>query len=369
MCNELAHNLELQLETKDDGLLYFLNCLWVPNQDNLRTLLMNEAHQTRYSIHPGIDKMYMDLRTQYWWPGMKKDIALYVSKCLTCLKVKAEYQCPSSLLEQPEVPVWKWEKIAMDLITELPRTSRGHDAIWVIIDRLTKLSHFLPIREDFSADKLAKIYIDEIVSRYGVPLNIISNRDVLITPALTWTLLRLCMVENVVQLSVGMKLVKPKSPDLNSFKKQQKKIKKIRDNILTARSCQKSYDDKRRTPLEFQIGDHVLLKVFHWKGVIRFGKKGNCFYKIIERIGKVAYKLKLRPELGNVHPTFNVSNLKKCLADVNLHIRLDEIHIDNTMDFVKKLVEIMDHEVKKLKRIQIPILKVRWESKHGLEFT
>ncbi|KAJ0852299.1 putative nucleotidyltransferase, Ribonuclease H [Helianthus annuus] len=121
--------------------------------------------------------MYKDLRIQYWWPGMKKDISLYVSKCLTCLKVKAEHQRPSGLLEQREIPVWKWENITMDLITKLPRTKKGHDAIWVVVDRLTKSAHFLPIREDFSADKLAQIYVDEIVARHGVPLNIISDRD------------------------------------------------------------------------------------------------------------------------------------------------------------------------------------------------
>lgn len=100
--------------------------------------------------------MYKDLRIKYWWLGMKKDIALYVSKCLTCLKVKAEHQRPSGLLEQPEIPVWKWENITMDLITKLPRTKKGHDAIWVVVDRLTKSAHFLPIREDFSADNLLK---------------------------------------------------------------------------------------------------------------------------------------------------------------------------------------------------------------------
>ncbi|KAI3814168.1 hypothetical protein L1987_18915 [Smallanthus sonchifolius] len=138
---------------------------------------MNEARKTRYSIHPGANKMYQDLRQQYWWPGMKKDISHYVAKCLTCSKVKAEHQRPSGLLEQPEIPVWKWENLAMDFITKLPRTSSCCDSIWVIIDRLTKSAHFLPIREDYRVEKLARIYIDEIVSRHGVPLNIISDRD------------------------------------------------------------------------------------------------------------------------------------------------------------------------------------------------
>ncbi|KAJ0556864.1 putative nucleotidyltransferase, Ribonuclease H [Helianthus annuus] len=138
---------------------------------------MNEAHKSRYSIHPAADKMYQDLRTTYWWPGMKKDIAVYVFKCLTCSKVKAEHQRPSRLLEQPEIPVWKWDSIAMDFITKLPRTPFGHDSIWVIVDCLTKSAHFLPIREDYKVEKLARIYTDEVICRHGIPLDIISDRD------------------------------------------------------------------------------------------------------------------------------------------------------------------------------------------------
>ncbi|KAI3826049.1 hypothetical protein L1987_00091 [Smallanthus sonchifolius] len=153
------------------------------------------------------------------------------------------------------------------------------------------------------------------------------------------------------------------------------KIIQIRDNIRVMRSRQKSYADKRRKPLEFQVGDLVLLKVSPWKGVIRFGKKGKLApryvgpFKILERIGKVAYKLELPPSLGSVHPTFHVSNLKKCLADENLHIPLDDVRIDETMHFVEKPVEIMDREIKQLKRSRIPIVKIRWESKRGPEFT
>jgi hypothetical protein len=145
---EMLRGLDKQMEKREDGGLYFVERIWVPLTGNVRTLIMDEAHTTRYSIHPGADKMYHDLRDMYWWPGMKKDIAIYVSKCLTCSKVKAEHQKPSGLLQQPEIPEWKWEKITMDFITKLPRTSSGHDTIWVIVDRMTKSAHFLAIRED-----------------------------------------------------------------------------------------------------------------------------------------------------------------------------------------------------------------------------
>nr|GFB63017.1 putative reverse transcriptase domain-containing protein [Tanacetum cinerariifolium] len=108
---------------------------------------------------------------------MKADIATYVSKCLTCLKVKVEHQKPSGLLVQPEIPQWKWDNITMDFVTKLPRTSSGYDTIWVIVDRLTKSAHFVPIREDDFMDKLTKLYLKEVVTRHGIPVSIIFNRD------------------------------------------------------------------------------------------------------------------------------------------------------------------------------------------------
>ncbi|GJX82594.1 putative reverse transcriptase domain-containing protein [Tanacetum coccineum] len=113
----------------------------------------------------------------YWWPNMKAIIAEYVGKCLTCSRVKAECQKPSGLLVQPEIPMWKWERITMDFITKLPKTSNGHDTIWVIVDRLTKSAHFIPTRETDSMETLTRLYIKEIVSRHGVPISIISDRD------------------------------------------------------------------------------------------------------------------------------------------------------------------------------------------------
>jgi len=153
------------------------------------------------------------------------------------------------------------------------------------------------------------------------------------------------------------------------------KVLQIRDNLLKARSRQKSYADKRRKPLEFSVGDLVLLKVSPWKGVVRFGKKGKLAprfvgpFKILERIGKVAYKLDLPQELNNVHPTFHVSNLKKCIADEGLQVPLDDIQINESLHFVEKPVEVVDRGVKQLRRSRIPIVKIRWEGKRGAEFT
>ncbi|KAI3690364.1 hypothetical protein L2E82_48381 [Cichorium intybus] len=153
------------------------------------------------------------------------------------------------------------------------------------------------------------------------------------------------------------------------------KITQIRNNLLTARSRQKSYADKRCKPLEFTVGDMVMLKVSPWKGVVRFGRKGKlapCYvgpFKILKRIGPVAYELDLPIELNKVHPVFHIANLKKCLADENLHVPLEDIQIDETMQFIEIPLEIADRKEKQLKRSRIPLVKVRWQSARGPEYT
>ncbi|GJW47225.1 putative reverse transcriptase domain-containing protein [Tanacetum coccineum] len=166
-----------KLEPRADGTLCLNNRSWLPVYGDLRALIMHESHKSKYSVHPGSDKMYQDMKKLYWWPNMKADIATYVSKCLTCLRVKAEHQKPSGLLVQPEIPKWKWDNITMDFVTKLPRTANGYDAIWVIVDRLTKSAHFLAMRETDPIDKLARLYIKEVVTRHGVPVLIICDRD------------------------------------------------------------------------------------------------------------------------------------------------------------------------------------------------
>ncbi|GJV23707.1 reverse transcriptase domain-containing protein [Tanacetum coccineum] len=332
---ENLHGLDRQMEKKEGESLYFMDRIWVPLIGDVRTIVMDEAHKSKYSVHPGADKMYYDLRDRYWWPGMKKDIATYVSKCLTCSKVKAEHQRPSGLLQQPEIPEWKWDKITMDFITKLPRSKSGHDAIWVIVDRLTKSAHFLAIREDYSTEKLAKIYVDEIVARHGVPVSIISDRDGRFTSRCWQTvqkalgtrldmstayhpqtdgqsertiqtledMLRACVIDFGGSWDVHLPLAefsynnsyhssircapfealygrKCRSPVLwaeigessligpELIQETTDKVVLIKEKLKAARDRQKSYADNRRKPLEFEVGDRVMLKVSPWKGVI-----------------------------------------------------------------------------------------------------
>ncbi|GJR53709.1 putative reverse transcriptase domain, ribonuclease H-like domain, aspartic peptidase domain protein [Tanacetum coccineum] len=173
---ENLRGMDKAFEIRPDG-TRIKNRSWLPLFGNLRDLIMHESHKLKYSIHPSSDKMYQDLKKLYGWPNIKAIIAEYVGKCLTCSRIKAECQKPSGLLVQPEIPMWKWERITMDFITKLPKTSNGHDTTWVIVDCLTKSAHFIPTRETDSMETLTRFYIKEIVAWHEVPISIILDRD------------------------------------------------------------------------------------------------------------------------------------------------------------------------------------------------
>ncbi|GJV22888.1 putative reverse transcriptase domain-containing protein [Tanacetum coccineum] len=333
-----------KLEPRADETLCLRNRSWIPCFGDLRALIMHESHKSKYSIHPGLDKMYQDLKKLYWWLNIKAEIATYVSKCLTCAKVKAEYQKPSGLLVQPVIPVWKWENITMDFVTKLSKTSTGQYTIWVIVDRLTKSTHFLPMRKNDSIEKLTRQYLKEVVTRHGVPVSIISDRDGRFTSQFWHPPLVEFLYNDSYHTSIkvtpfealyGRKCRSPvcwaevgdaqlTGPEI--VHETTKKIIQIKKRIQAARDRQKSYADRRRKPLEFQVREKVLAKV-----------------------GTVAYRLELPDQLSHVHSTFHVSNLKKRFSDEPLAIPLDEIQIDDKLNFIEEPVIIMDHKVKRLK--------------------
>ncbi|GKB40979.1 putative reverse transcriptase domain-containing protein [Tanacetum coccineum] len=316
---------------------------------------LSKSHKSKYSIHPGSDKMYQDLKKLYWWPNMKAEIATYVSNYLTCAKVKVKCQKQSGLLVQLVILVWKWANITMDFVTKLPKTSSGQDAIW------------------------------EVVSRHGVPVLIISDRDSKFTSHFRQSLNK--------ALGTQLDMSTAYHPQMDG--QSERTIQTLEDmlracvidfgkgwdrhlplkRIQVARDRQKSYADRRRKPLEFQAEDKVMLKVSPWKRVIRFGKRGKLNpryigpFKILAKVGTVTYRLELPEQLSQVHSTFCVSNLKKCFSDEPLAILLDEIQIDDKLNFIEEPIEIMDREVKRLKQSRIPIVKVRWNSRRGPEFT
>nr|GEX72490.1 retrotransposon protein, putative, Ty3-gypsy subclass [Tanacetum cinerariifolium] len=274
-CNEsvrLQKGLDEMIEHRSDGALYYLDRIWVPLKGDVRTLIMDEAHKSKYSVHLGVNKMYYDLKDRYWWPV----------------------------------------------------NARG-------------------IRDPFRHE-------------YGVPP--LYRRSEKCRLMIMW-------VEVGEGYLIGPELVQETS----------EKISQIKDRLKAARDRPKSYADKRIKPLEFSVGDYILLKVSPWKGVVRLGKKRKLAprfvgpFEIVEKVGLVAYRLRLPEELNGVHDTFHVLNLKKCLADPTLQVPLDEIRVDAKLNFVKEHVEILERGFKKLKRSRIAIVKVQWNLKRGSEFT
>ncbi|GJW31371.1 putative reverse transcriptase domain-containing protein [Tanacetum coccineum] len=234
----------------------------------------------------------------------------HLSKCLTCLKVKAEHQRPSGLLQQLKIPVWKLEGITMDFVTKLPRTSSGHDTIWSMQEALgTRLDMSMAYHPQTDGQSERTIHTLE-------------------------DMLRACVLDFGGSWDVHLPLV-----EFSYNNSYHSSISQIKDRLKAARDPQKSYADKRRKPLEFSV------------------------------VGPVAYRLDLLEELNGVHDTFHVSNLKKCLADPTLQVPLDEIQVDAKLNFVEEPVEILEIVFKKLKRSRIAIVKVRWNSKRGPKFT
>nr|GEU78469.1 reverse transcriptase domain-containing protein [Tanacetum cinerariifolium] len=263
------------------------------------TVIMHESYKSKYSIHPGFDKMYQNMKRLYWWPNMKADIATYVIKCLTCAKVKAEHQRQSGLLVKPKIPEWKWDNITMDFVTKLPKSS-----------------------ETDPMEKLARMYLKEksLQKALGTSLDISTAYHSETDGQSERTIPTL---EDMMQL----------------IQETTEKIIQIKQRMQAAHDRQKSYADLKCKPMEFQIGDRVMLKV-------------------LDKVGTVAYKIELPQELSRVYNTFHVSNLKKCHADEPLAVPLDVLHFDDKLHFVEEPVEIMDREVKRLKRSRIPLVKV-----------
>ena len=156
--NQSREGKEIEFTVNEDGFVYYRDQICVPNDDELKKSILEEAYRGSFAMHPGSTKMYQDLNTSHWWSGMKRDVLEFVTKCMVCQKVKAEHKVPSRLLQPIKILEWKWDQITMDFVVGLPLTRRKHDSVWVVVDRLTKSAHFLPIRIYYALDKLAELY-------------------------------------------------------------------------------------------------------------------------------------------------------------------------------------------------------------------
>ncbi|GKB02805.1 putative reverse transcriptase domain-containing protein [Tanacetum coccineum] len=372
-----------KLEPRVDGTLCLNGRSWLPCYGDLRSVIMHESHKSKYYIHPSSEKMYQDMKKLYWWPNMKADIATY-----------------------------KWDNIMMDFITKLPKSSQGFDTIWVIVDRLTKFAHFLPIRENDPLDKLARSFQKALGTDLSMSTTYHPETDSQSERTIQTLeyMLRACVIDfgkgwvkhlslaefsynNSYHASIkaapyealyGQKCRSPvcwaevreaQLTGLELIQETTEKIVLIKQRIQAAQDRQKSYADLKRKPMEFEVRDRVMLKVSPWKGVVRFGKRGKLNpryvgpFKVLAKVGKVAYRLELPQELSRVHHTFHVSNLKKCYADEPLVMPLEGIYVDDKLQFVEEPVEIMEREIKQLKQSRIPLFKYPLTPRRGPEFT
>nr|GEV97838.1 putative reverse transcriptase domain-containing protein [Tanacetum cinerariifolium] len=355
--------MDKAFEVRPDGIRYIKNQSWLPFFGNLRDLIMHESHKSKYSIHPGFDKMYQDLKKLYWWPKMKVIIAKYVGKCLTCSRVKAECQKPSGLLTQPKIPTWKWERLTMDFVTKLPKTSSEHDTIWVIVDRRTKLAHFISTRETDSMETLIRLYIKEIVSQHEVLISIISDHNSHFTSRF-WQSMQ-------SPLGTQLDMSTTYHPEtMDKVKEPSKHSNICFEPIIKAAPFEALYGRKCRSPVCWAEARDVQLtrpEIIHetTKKIVQIRQRLQATRGLVP----VAYKLDFPKELKNVHNTLHVSNLKKCLSDESLVILMKELWLDDKLNFVEEPIEIINQEVKQLRQSRIPIVKVRWNSKRGPEFT
>nr|GEY93058.1 putative reverse transcriptase domain-containing protein [Tanacetum cinerariifolium] len=367
-----------KLEPCMDGTLCWNNISWLSCYGELRTLIMHESHKSKYSVHLGFDKMYQDMKLLYWWPNMKADITTY-------------------------------DNITMNFVTKLPKIQSGNDTIWVVVDRLTKSAHFLPMKETDPMDKLARLYLTEVVTRHGIPVSIICDRD----PRFTLNFWK--AFQKAMDTRLDMSTAYHPKTDGQS----ERTIQTLEDMLhacvidfgngwerhlplvefsynnsyhasIKAAPFEALYGRNYRSPVCWaEVGDAQLTgseliyetteKIVQIKQRIqdardrqKEGKLNPRYigpFKVLAKVGTVAYRLELPKLLSIVQSTFYVSNLKKCLSDEPLAISLDEVHIDDKLRFVEEPVEVMDREVKRLKKIRIPIIKVRWNSKRGHEFT
>jgi hypothetical protein len=437
---ELGKQTEFQLD--EEGVIWCGKRLCVPNDPTLKEALLAEAHSSPFSIHPGSTKMYRDIKKNFWWSGMKEDVARYVGQCLTCQQVKVEHQRVGGLLQPLSIPEWNWEKLTMDFVTGLPLTRKRHDTIWVVVDRLSKSAHFLPIRTNYSVSMLSEIFTKEIIRLHGTPVEIVSDRDPRFTSRFwkgfqsAWEtklkfstafhpqtdgqsertiqtledMLRacsldwpgswdeyLCLVEfaynNSWQASIGMapfealygrkcrtpivweevgeKIIE--GPELVQITTE--KVKIARERLKEAQSRQKSYADQSRRPLEFEVRDHVFLKVSPKKGIRRFGLKGKLSpryigpFEILERVGEVSYRLALPPQLDNVHNVFHVSQLRGYRYSPLHVISYPSIEVQDDLSYVEEPEAIIDRYERVLRNKVTPFVKVLWRNHSEQEAT
>ncbi|WVZ81128.1 LOW QUALITY PROTEIN: hypothetical protein U9M48_028544 [Paspalum notatum var. saurae] len=368
----------------DQGVIWFKNRLVVPKDVELRKKILDEAHTSIFTMHPGSNKMYQDLKQKFWWTRMKREIAKYVYECD---RVKADHLKPAGMLQPLALPAWKWENIHMDFIVGLPRTQKGYDSIWVIIDRFTKSAHFIPVKNWYNAQKYAEIYISRIVSLHGVPRTITSDKGSLFVSRF-WEQLQTALGTTSIHSSAY-------HPQTSGH---VERVNQILEDMLRAcaltysskwdeclplaefaynNSYQKSlemapfealYGRRCRTPLNWsEPGERVTFS----PDLVRQAEEQLAPryvgpFKILERCGPVAYRLELPPHLAVVHDVFHVLQLKKCLRVPEEAVDTSQIQIEPDLTYEGKPIKVLDQKQRSTRRKTVNFYKVQW-SNHSEE--
>ncbi|KAG8473027.1 hypothetical protein CXB51_034902 [Gossypium anomalum] len=391
---EEGETSEFGLNSK--GVLCFRGRICVPKDSDLRQSILKEAHGGLCAMHPGGNKLYHDLRELYWWPGLKREVTEFVGKCLTCQQVKAEHQLPAGLLQPVKIPLWKWKKLAKLYVAEIVRLDgvpvsiisnrdpRFTSQFWqklheALGTRLNFSTAFHP-QTDGQSERVIQILEDMLrgcvidfrgswedylplaefaynnsyqVSIQMAPYEALYGRRCR-TPS--------CWTELGERQVLGPELVVD----------TEDKVKLIRDRLKEASDRQKSYADLKRKEIEYSVGDKVFLKVSPWKKLLQFGKKGKLSlrfigpYRVLKRVGPVAYQLELPLKLDRIHDAFHASMLRRYRSDPTHVVPVAEIDVQTDLTFEEEPVQILDRDVKVLRKKFVPLVKVLWRN-HGRE--
>ncbi|KAL0322385.1 UNVERIFIED_CONTAM: Transposon Tf2-11 polyprotein [Sesamum calycinum] len=354
-----------QFIIQDDGMLLNGKRICVPDVEELRTEIMHEAHYAPYAMHPGSTKMYRDLRPYYWWLTMKKDVAEFVARCLNCQQVKAEHQAPAVSDRDPRFTSHFWGSLQRALGTKLHFSMTFHPQIDGQSERMIQTLEdmmracVIEFRENWD-DHLPLMefaYNNSFHSSVGMaPYEALYGRKC--RSPICWDIERLRQLEG---------------PEL--IQQTVDKIQTIKKCLKAAQDRQKSYADKHRREMKYEVGEKNFLKVSPWRGILRFGKQGKLSpryigpYEILERVGPLAYRLALPAELSQIHDVFQVSMLRRYRSDPSHILREPEIEVSEGLTYVEEPIEILDRSIKKLRNKEIPMVKVRWSHHSPREAT
>eukprot|EP00253_Pinus_taeda_P002642 PITA_02642 len=431
--NSDARSIQQGYTLNAAGLLCFQKKIYVPNQTSIKEKILDEKHRIPYAGHPSYQKLITLLKKEYYWPGMKKDVVEYLARCLECQQVKAEHQHPAGLLQPIPIPKWKWETITMDFITGLPKSKRNNDSIMVVVDKLSKSSHFIPVQSTYRAAQIENIFMQNIFKLHGLPKVIISDRDVKFTSAFWRTLFEglgtqlsfstayhpqtdgqtervnqvledmlrtyvmqqptrwedyLHLVEfaynngyhsslkmSPFEVLYGRKCRTPSSwggpedkfllgPEM--LEEMEVMVKKVRANLKMAQDRQKNFADRKRTFKEYQVGEHVYIRVrprkstLQWNACAKLAPRFCGPFQILARVGPVAYQLAL-PSHIRVHNVFHVSVLKRYVYDPRHVISWQDIQVEPEGEFLVEPVNILDQRRVELRKKVISQVKVQWQ--------